>query len=237
VTSNPVTVTVNSALTAPSAPTVSAASLYYENQTETVTGTIPSTGTPTYSWQWLVQVNGAGGYSDSTLCTVNSGPGAKSGDTETCSIPAGTPSKPLTPGNLYSFELQVTDSASETTTSPASPTVTVLGLDQSFTIVGSPSTTTIGSLYLAEVTWTNNVPSTPYPQITGIVWFEVENYTSGETVMITATSLTLQSGASASAYLGLSTLASGKYSVQAFVSTTKGIALSQSGVEYVTLPP
>jgi len=226
VDSNEVTVTVNSALTAPSAPTVSATTPYYIGQIETVTGTIPTTGTPTYSWQWLVEVDGAGGYSATTLCAVNSGSGASAGATETCTISAGT----LIATDTYSFELQVTDSASEAATSSASPTVTVLGLDQSFTLVGSLSTTVIGTTSVFEANWINNVPSA----LTGIVWFEVMN--SGGTVMITATSLTLQSGASAPAYLGLSTLAPGTYTIETFVSTTGGVALSLSPTQSVTIP-
>lgn len=231
VTSNAVTVTVNPALTAPSAPTVSAITPYYIDQIETVTSTIPTTGTPTYSWQWLVEVDGASVYSATTLCAVNSGSGASAGATETCTISAGT----LIPTDTYSFELQVTDSASETAASSASPTVTVLGPDQSFTLVGSLTKTTIGSTSVFEANWINNVPSTLNPQITGIVWFEVMN-TAG-TVMIAATSLTLPSGASAPAYLGLSTLAPGTYTIEAFVSTTNGIALSLSPTDNsVTIP-
>ena len=131
------TVTVNSALTAPSAPTVSATKLDV-NQALTVTGTIPSTGTSTYSWQWLISVNG-GAYAlaTTTQCPVNSGSGAAAGATETCAVPASK----LTAGNTYNFELKVTDSATtaETMTSAASSTVTV---KSALTAPALPSETT-----------------------------------------------------------------------------------------------
>ena len=114
-------VTVNAALTAPAAPTSTATALDI-NQALTISGTIPSTGTPTYSWSWLVSVNG-GSYATATHCSTNSGSGAIAGAGESCTIAANT----LTVGDTYAFELKVTDGAStpQTTTSPASPTVTV----------------------------------------------------------------------------------------------------------------
>jgi hypothetical protein len=128
-TSSPaLAVTVNSALTAPAVPTVSATSLN-TNQALVVTAAIPPTGTPTYSWQWLVSING-GAYVPATQCVVNSGTGASSGATVTCSITA----DPLTAGDTYAFELRVTDSSlsPETQTSAATPTVTVTKTSSSF---------------------------------------------------------------------------------------------------------
>ncbi|MGD0587521.1 MAG: PKD domain-containing protein, partial [Thermoplasmata archaeon] len=114
-------VTVNTALTAPAAPTVSATALDVD-QPLTILGTVPTTGTPTYSWQWLVAIN-SGTYVASTQCVVNSGTGAAVAASVTCLIPAHT----LTAGDSYSFELQITDSAtnSETMVSPTSLTVSV----------------------------------------------------------------------------------------------------------------
>jgi hypothetical protein len=122
------TLTVNTVLTAPAAPTLSGTSLK-ANQELTVTGAMPSTGTSTYSWQWLVSVNG-GAYAPATQCVVNSGSGAIGGATETCSIAANT----LTAGDTYAFELQVTDSATtpETQTSAATSVVTVTSSSSSF---------------------------------------------------------------------------------------------------------
>ena len=128
-TSSPaLAVTVNSALTAPAVPTVSTTSMN-AGQVLVVTGGIPPTGTPTYSWQWLVSING-GAYVPATQCVVNSGAGASSGATVTCSITA----DPLTAGDTYAFELRVTDSSlsPETQTSAATPTVTVTKTSSSF---------------------------------------------------------------------------------------------------------
>ncbi|HYB79060.1 MAG TPA: hypothetical protein VEG66_04785, partial [Thermoplasmata archaeon] len=114
-------VTVNSALTAPAAPSTSATALD-DNQPLTVNGILPSTGTVPYSWQWLVSVNG-GAYADASACEVASGSGAMASALETCVIPANS----LTVGDSYSFELQVTDSATtaENALSPTSSGVTV----------------------------------------------------------------------------------------------------------------
>ena len=132
------TVTVNSALTAPSTPTVSATALDV-NQALTVQSTLTSTGTPTYSWAWLISIN-SGAYAAATQCTVNSGIGAAGGATETCSIAAST----LTAGDTYNFELKVTDSATtaETQTSLASSTVTV------YTALTAPSVPTVSATAL-----------------------------------------------------------------------------------------
>jgi hypothetical protein len=115
-------VTVKSMLTAPGAPSVSSTRLVV-SQTLTVTGTLPSSGSSPYSWQWLISVNG-GSYVDATQCAANSGSGGGSGAHVTCTIAGGT----LTVGDTYSFELVVTDGAtvSETVTSAASQTVTVV---------------------------------------------------------------------------------------------------------------
>ncbi len=147
------TVTVSSALSAPAAPTVSATALDL-NQAETVTGTIPSSGTPSYAWTWLVSVN-AGAYGTATQCAVNSGTGAAGGATETCAIGASD----LTAGDTYGFELQVKDSAStaESVTSPASSTIAVKAA------LTAPATPTIGAAKIdrnqAE-TVTGTIPST-----------------------------------------------------------------------------
>src|SRR5271157_1164488 len=146
-------VTVNSGLTAPAAPTVSNAKLDLD-QVLTVTGTVPSTGTPTYSWQWLVSVNG-GGYVSATQCAVNSGSGASGGAVETCSIAGNT----LTATDTYVFKLQVTDSATspETQTSAVSPTVTA---KSALTAPGAP-TPSLTSLSASQaLTVTGTIPST-----------------------------------------------------------------------------
>ena len=165
-------VTVNSALTAPPAPSVTATALDAD-QPASLSSTIPSSGTATYSWQWFVQVNGAGGYLATTQCSLNGGSGASAGAVETCSIAGGT----LAGGNSYTFELQVRDSAAspETATSaasvsvvvspplgaPAGPTTTATSLDsnQALTVTGTiPSTGT--STYSWQ--WLVSVNGGPY---------------------------------------------------------------------------
>jgi len=147
------TVTVKSALTAPAAPTVTATALDY-NQALTVTGTVPLTGSSTYSWQWLVSVNG-GAFAAATQCAVNSGSGAAGGATETCTAAAST----LIVGDNYRFELKVTDTATtpESATSTTSPTVAVSST------LAAPAAPTVGATKLdvdQPLTVTGTIPST-----------------------------------------------------------------------------
>ncbi len=147
------TVTVASALAAPATPTVSATSLDV-NQPLTVTGTIPTTGTSPYSYEWLWSVNG-GAYAEATICSTDSGSGAAGGATETCSIAAGA----LTAGDHYNFKLEVTDSATtaETKNSAASAKVTVKSE------LAAPSAPTVSSTRLVvtqKLTVSAKLPST-----------------------------------------------------------------------------
>jgi len=114
-------VTVNSALTAPAPPAVSALALD-DDQTLTVSGTTPSTGTPNYAWQWRISVNG-GGFANATVCAANNGSDALPSASVSCVIVGGQ----LSAGSFYTFELNVSDSAtlSESATSTPSPAVTV----------------------------------------------------------------------------------------------------------------
>ena len=117
VTSAAVSVTVNSAL---AAPTVTAsAGTVNQGQTSSLTSTAVSTGTSPYTYQWLEKAPGAGSYSPITGATSSSYSFVTSGATAT---------------GVWSFELQVTDSAAYpvTVTSTAvsvtvnaAPTVTV----------------------------------------------------------------------------------------------------------------
>ncbi len=138
-------ITVNPTLLPPSTPTVNATSIpYYANLN--VSSTLPSTGTPPYSYQWLVSING-GGYTDATQCGVNSGSGQGASTQETCNV-----SDMLTTGDNYAFELQVTDSAStpETNVSAASQTVYAVtpygSFSPSFGPDGTQVTFTAGNL-------------------------------------------------------------------------------------------
>ena len=109
--SNAAAVTVNSALVAP---TVSASkSTVDQGQTSSLTSTAVSTGTSPYTYQWLMKAPGAGSYSLISGATSSSYSFVTSGSTTTGS---------------WSFELQVTDSASTpvvVTSTAASVTVNV----------------------------------------------------------------------------------------------------------------
>jgi hypothetical protein len=139
---------------------VSASSLDAD-QVETVTGTIPSTGTSLYSYTWQISVNG-GDFDHSTECALNSASGQIAGNTVTCTIPGNT----LAAGSTYAFVLEVTDSAtltedavslSSSTVSissqlaaPSAPTVsaTKLDVDQVEIVTGTiPSTGTSPFVY------------------------------------------------------------------------------------------
>ncbi len=114
-------VAVAAALEPPEAPTASAALLDVD-QGLNVSGAMPSTGTPGYSWTWLVSVSGVP-FQPATECGVNGGSGAGAGAREVCSVSPGL----LTAGSEYAFELQVTDNATSPSTvaSTASRTVRV----------------------------------------------------------------------------------------------------------------
>jgi hypothetical protein len=134
------TIDVCSALTAPMVPTESATSLNID-QPLNITGTIPTTGTPTYSWQWLVSING-GTYASATQCAVNRGTGAVGGATKTCSIAANT----LTVGDTYAFELEVADSATSPSTQLSSATTPVTVTSPSSPSSSSSNWTYVGIL-------------------------------------------------------------------------------------------
>ncbi len=125
-------VSVNSALSAPTTPSVSATALDVD-QSLTVSGTIPTTGTAPYAWTWLVSIGG-GTYAAATQCGTNGGSGASGGASETCVVSANG----LSAGSTYAFELSVTDSASaaETQASGASSTVSVAS---ALTAPGTPT--------------------------------------------------------------------------------------------------
>ncbi len=115
VTSNVVSVTVNSALVAP---TVSASpGTVTQGQTSSLTSSAVITGTSPYAYQWLQKAPGAGSYSSISGATSASYSFVTSGST--------------TAGS-WSFELQVTDNASASVMSNAAsvtvnavPTLTV----------------------------------------------------------------------------------------------------------------
>ncbi len=106
-------------------------------------------------------------------------------------------------------------------------TVTVVVLtNQTFTIpAGSPPVQSTQSGFTGvSVTWTNNAATSQ----TANLWFVAYN-AKNQVVFASFTQLTFGAGASASLFQGLSsTLLSGTYTVQVFVVSTTGTALSAS---------
>ncbi len=114
-------VSVRPALTNPAVPVPSTTALDAD-QPLNVTGKLPSSGTPPYSWHWLYSV-GSGSFGPASVCgTTATGTGGTAGETVVCAIPGGS----LTASRSYAFKLMVIDNASspERRTSGASATVT-----------------------------------------------------------------------------------------------------------------
>ncbi|MCI4360029.1 MAG: hypothetical protein L3J95_06440, partial [Thermoplasmata archaeon] len=207
------TVVVASALTAPAGPAVSATALDV-NQALTVTATIPSTGTPTYLWQWLISTNG-GSYAATTQCAVNSGSGAIGAAVETCSVAAGT----LSAATTYAFELKVTDSATTgaVATSAASSIVTV----NAALVAGAvtPGTPTYDVGQTATLTSHPSLGTTPY----SYQWYSSATGTGA------CNAGTLISGATSSTYVATTASAGATYycyqvTVSASTTTSSGSA-------------
>ncbi len=113
------TVQVNTALAAASPPVPNATSLSV-NQPLAVTDAMPSSGTPTYQYEWLVSLNGSA-YSKALPCALSSGAGLGKGAAVTCDVAGGT----LKANSSYTFELGVNDSATVPESRVSSPSATV----------------------------------------------------------------------------------------------------------------
>jgi hypothetical protein len=87
---------VSSPLNAPSAPSATQLS-----------STLPSTGTPPYSYTWQVSTNGGNSYSTATQCMQDSGSVQLASSTVGCTIPYGV----LSTGTQYLFRVEAADSA------------------------------------------------------------------------------------------------------------------------------
>ncbi|MDG6988715.1 MAG: hypothetical protein JRN21_05240 [Nitrososphaerota archaeon] len=97
-------------------------------------------------------------------------------------------------------------------------------LDQSFVTLGTPAETVLaGSNYL-NVTYSNQL----LYNLPAIVFFEVDNATTGQEVQVVAVSLSLNSFGSGSVYLGVQTLAPGTYTITSFVTTLSDVPVSLS---------
>ncbi len=160
VASSAVSVTVNSALVAPSV--TPAPGIITQGQISSLTSSAVSTGTSPYTYQWLQKAPGAGSYSAIGGATSGSYSFVTSGSTATGS---------------WSFELQVTDTAGAVVASSAvsvtvnvAPTVTVsptswaMDVGQSKTFSAAPSggsgTYTSYQWYVGGSTQSGQVAST-----------------------------------------------------------------------------
>jgi len=98
---------------------------------------------------------------------------------------------------------------------------TAPALDNSFSAT-SINETTIGTNEAINATFTSKLifdqPS--------IIWFEVDNASTGQEILVVGTSLDLAPLQSGSAYLSLKTLPPGNYTVYAFAETRSGIPIS-----------
>lgn len=123
VLSAPASVIVAPALGPARAPTTSAARI--QGEPLAISGTLPTTGTAPYAWQWLLSRNGSDFLSADSVCAGGSGSSGYGAEIVSCSIPAGA----LVPGN-YTFALRVRDSASiaEISTSNNSTPVQILAV-------------------------------------------------------------------------------------------------------------
>jgi hypothetical protein len=197
---------VNTALVAPSTPTVNETTLD-ANQTLTAQSTLSYSGTPLYNWTWLVSVNG-GPYVATTQCAINSGTGARPSIQENCSIAPNT----LTGGDTYNFELQESDGAgvAEVATSAASPTVTVSPMLSAAAPTPATPTIDVGQTLLV----TNAAAGGTSP----LSWQWYDPASSGQC----SSSSPAISGATSATYTTPATLAVGTYYYCYMVSDSSG---------------
>ncbi|MGC8848420.1 MAG: NosD domain-containing protein [Conexivisphaera sp.] len=104
-------------------------------------------------------------------------------------------------------------------------------LDRSFS--ASPlSEAMIGNSMAVNATFTSGLLF----QLKAVVWFEVDNATTGQEVAVIGTTLTLKPLQSGSAYLPLRSLPPGTYRVYVLAETPTGVPISQTLAENVTIP-
>lgn len=195
--SNTPSVTVNSALTTPSAS--ASASNVDQGQTSTLSATAPSGGTAPYSYQWLQEAPGATSYSPISGATSSSYSFATSTST--------------TIGN-WSFELQVTDSASVH--------VVVTSNAVSVKVTGPPTVSLAPASLTMEVGQSKTFTATPSGgsgTYTGYQW-----YVAGA----------VQPGQTASNF-SYSPLNAGVYSITVAVTDSLGVTSAQSAAATVTV--
>jgi len=195
--SNAVSVTVNSALAAPTAS--ASKSTVDQGQTSSLSSTAVSTGTSPYTYQWLEKAPGAGSYSTINGATSSSYSFVTSGSTTTGS---------------WSFELQVTDSA--TTPVVVTSTAASVTVNAAPTVTVSPGSATLD---VGQSQTFSATPSGGSGTYTSYQW-----YVGGSA----------QSGQTASTF-NYSPASPGAYSITVTVTDSLGAASAQSTAATVTV--
>ena len=190
--SNVVAVTVNSALVAP---TVTAApNTVNQGQTSSLSSTAVTTGTPAYTYQWLQKA-----------------PGGSFVDVGTNSASYSFVTSSSTVTGVWSFELQVTDSAGAVATSSAA----------TVTVNVAPTVTVSPTSWAMDVGQSKTFTATPVGgsgSYTGYQWYVGGSAQSGQ---VTST-------------FSYSPLSSGTYSITVTVTDSLGTTLAQSTAATVT---
>ena len=191
--SNVVAVTVNSALVAP---TVTAApNTVNQGQTSSLSSTAVTTGTPAYTYQWLQKA-----------------PGGSFVDVGTNSASYSFVTSSSTVTGVWSFELQVTDSAGAVATSSAA----------TVTVNVAPTVTVSPTSWAMDVGQSKTFTATPVGgsgSYTGYQWYVGGSAQSGQ---VTST-------------FSYSPLSSGTYSITVTVTDSLGATLAQSTAATVTV--
>ena len=193
--SNAVSVTVNSALVAPTVTPIPGT--VDQGQTSALSSTAVSTGTSPYTYQWLQKAPGASSYSAISDATSSGYSFATSGSTAT---------------GVWSFELQVTDSAGAVVTSSAA-TVTV---NAAPTVTVSPTSWTMDVVQSKTFTAAASGGSGSY---TSYQWYVNGSAQSGQTAQT----------------FSYSPVAAGSYSVTVTVTDSLGATSAQSTAATVTV--
>ncbi|MDP7982611.1 MAG: hypothetical protein RAK18_05480 [Conexivisphaerales archaeon] len=112
----------------------------------------------------------------------------------------------------------------------AVPVPSVVQPDQTFAPVTAPSVGSVNGIPYLGASFQNDLAI----PLTGVVWFQVTSST-GQSVEVVATSLSLPPLTYATAYLGLSNLPAGTYTVSVLVWTQAGVPISLPETATVTV--
>ncbi|MDE1871385.1 MAG: hypothetical protein KGI06_04060 [Candidatus Micrarchaeota archaeon] len=155
-------ITINTVLTAPSQPTVTN-TIMDQGEDTIITATLPSSGTPPYTYNWMVSTNGGGSFSPATAqCGATASGTALADEQVSCTFKTNTLTAPL--GGYY-FELKINDSTTAGATPPevnTSPRSTLITLNQP---LKQPSTPTASNSVIDQGQTTVISTSIPNPEL------------------------------------------------------------------------